>query len=765
MPNTACHPDEVVRGRRVSSAHGFAGSREAATSFSRQTTSEALETQSPTNACVPDSVLSRDMRSLPVLRSAGAPGTVARGGAGVAVRQAAGAGGVCVASYTSEAYPWGPRRSSPRLLRRALAPAPAPAAATHRGVAPARTSWAHPAAAAASIQQIVPQSFAVDRRPGTNMASEPTAPLPQQGVWCPDMASLSAMPPPLAPRGRGGAAAGAPPCLSEPSLSAMPSGAPPCLSDAAAGAREDAEEPSQVPARTMRPRARSSPEIARVLSSPPSDTPTLLPDDDAAQGDGARLLGAISSSSNPTLAACQVLRGMLQQETFSPGHRDELQFVLDVLKGHMKRASSVDPEEAFMNQIEASQALDPVTRDYLRGFSKRRPRMKKTFREILTAIDFAQHLRKLRFLRHSSSDLSIAGEAGLGPAPLDGELHGEIEKVCSWGEFDVFRMAQLSKQCPLQYVSLAVMQARDLLEIFKIPVTKLCGFLAEIERQYQDLPYHNSVHAADVVQTTHALFSTETAAQFSELEVFTTIFASICHDVGHPGVTNDFRVATCDEGAITYNDRSVNENMHCSLAYRTLRSEGCNLLESLSREQGNSVRKLMIELILATDMTYHFDNLKKFQSMVETNGASVTKWDSTATALEWLLHTADISATTKPTAAAERWTDLVLTEFFAQGDRERALGLPISPLCDRYVVSKAKSQCGFVKYIVQPSFEALAVICDVDEPLANLANYYSTNAARLAEEEAAAAAEAAKEPPKTPVAATAPAAAPPQEES
>jgi len=53
------------------------------------------------------------------------------------------------------------------------------------------------------------------------------------------------------------------------------------------------------------------------------------------------------------------------------------------------------------------------------------------------------------------------------------------------------------------------------------------------------------------------------------------------------------------------------------------------------------------------------------------------------------------------------WADLVLKEFFAQGDFEKELGLKVSPLCDRDTVDRAESQIGFIEYVVHPSFVLL----------------------------------------------------------
>jgi 3'5'-cyclic nucleotide phosphodiesterase len=54
-------------------------------------------------------------------------------------------------------------------------------------------------------------------------------------------------------------------------------------------------------------------------------------------------------------------------------------------------------------------------------------------------------------------------------------------------------------------------------------------------------PYHNSTHAADVVQAVmFILLKDKLSSRFSPLEVLAMILAAVIHDVGHPGVTNPF---------------------------------------------------------------------------------------------------------------------------------------------------------------------------------------------------------------------------------
>ena len=70
---------------------------------------------------------------------------------------------------------------------------------------------------------------------------------------------------------------------------------------------------------------------------------------------------------------------------------------------------------------------------------------------------------------------------------------------------------------------------------------------------------------------------------------------------------------------------------------------------------------------------------------------------------------ADISGQAKPDPLFKKWTDRCMDEFFAQGDQEAALGLPISPNCDRHATVPAESQVGFIKYVVAPAYEVLGM--------------------------------------------------------
>ena len=59
------------------------------------------------------------------------------------------------------------------------------------------------------------------------------------------------------------------------------------------------------------------------------------------------------------------------------------------------------------------------------------------------------------------------------------------------------------------------------------------------------------------------------------------------------------------------------------------------------------------------------------------------------------------------------WSMRITNEFWALGDKERNLGVQVSPLCDR-VNDKdiAKSQIGFFQFVCNPFFEQVADLVD-----------------------------------------------------
>lgn len=69
------------------------------------------------------------------------------------------------------------------------------------------------------------------------------------------------------------------------------------------------------------------------------------------------------------------------------------------------------------------------------------------------------------------------------------------------------------------------------------------------------------------------------------------------------------------ELALRYNDISPLENHHCSVAFRILELQECNILASLPAHVFRTVREGIIRCILATDMARHNEILAQFKDI------------------------------------------------------------------------------------------------------------------------------------------------------
>ena len=77
------------------------------------------------------------------------------------------------------------------------------------------------------------------------------------------------------------------------------------------------------------------------------------------------------------------------------------------------------------------------------------------------------------------------------------------------------------------------------------------------------------------------------------------------------------------------------------------------------------------------------------------------------TILRSLLHAADISNPAKIWSTSKKWSDLVVEEFFAQGDLEKLNNLPVSTNMDRNNSHQDEISLSFSDFIVAPFFLTL----------------------------------------------------------
>ena len=75
----------------------------------------------------------------------------------------------------------------------------------------------------------------------------------------------------------------------------------------------------------------------------------------------------------------------------------------------------------------------------------------------------------------------------------------------------------------------------------------------------------------------------------------------------HPGTNNLFEIKTRSKLSTLYNDQSVLENHHCASFFFLIENQAmsCDVMELLSKDERAMARKILVESILATDMSKH----------------------------------------------------------------------------------------------------------------------------------------------------------------
>ena len=273
-------------------------------------------------------------------------------------------------------------------------------------------------------------------------------------------------------------------------------------------------------------------------------------------------------------------------------------------------------------------------------------------------------------------------------------------KMITDPDFDIFDFQKkVSYINVLPIMGYIILKCLGLIDRKIISTKKLESFLYTVSRNYkQTTLYHNGLHGADVAQSLCIYILNSNAEEICEtsvLDLLGLIVSAMGHDLGHPGLNNNFHINAGTDLGITYNDASCLENYHSSYLFRILRKEENNIIEKFSVNNYKNIRKRMISQILATDMANHGENISLIRTKINTwkeeglerfnllSGNDKTKFEEQQILLNYLIHMADLGHNCKKYEISIQWVKLLTEEFWRQGDLEKEKGLPISFLCDR----------------------------------------------------------------------------------
>lgn len=276
-------------------------------------------------------------------------------------------------------------------------------------------------------------------------------------------------------------------------------------------------------------------------------------------------------------------------------------------------------------------------------------------------------------------------------------------------DLDVLKLSEVTAGRPLFAVSWTIMQKHGLLTPMNCEASTFSNFITKIEDGYKDNPYHNSAHAADVVNGCHHFVETLGFKNtITTWETYSLLISAAIHDFEHPGVSNAFLISTKNDLAVQYNDTAVCESMHVARGFEIMQNPSGqnNILSGISEEDYWKVRRCIIDTVMATDLSKHLDFTARLRTLAANRKSEETFRDNNLL-LQIAIKSSDLGHCSKKLSLHLRWTELIVEEMFQQGDKERELGKTISSFCDRTSADTPKNQIGFFEFVILPWWRAL----------------------------------------------------------
>ncbi|KAJ8415899.1 hypothetical protein AAFF_G00404560 [Aldrovandia affinis] len=248
---------------------------------------------------------------------------------------------------------------------------------------------------------------------------------------------------------------------------------------------------------------------------------------------------------------------------------------------------------------------------------------------------------------------------------------------------------------------------------FKIDYEVLCRWLLTVRKNYRTVAYHNWRHAFNVYQCMFAMIKTaEFQDVLSDSETLALMVGCLCHDLDHRGTNNAFQAKSGSALAQLYGTSATLEHHHFNHAVMILQSEGHNIFANLCSKEYSHMMQLLKQAILSTDLTLYFQRRTKFFECVLSGDFSWKDEENREILRSMLMTASDLGAVTRPWEISKQVAELVTSEFFEQGDRERSeLKLTPSAIFDRNRKDELPAlQLEWIDGICKPLYQALVKV-------------------------------------------------------
>uniref|UniRef100_A0A3P9KMB4 Phosphodiesterase n=1 Tax=Oryzias latipes TaxID=8090 RepID=A0A3P9KMB4_ORYLA len=260
----------------------------------------------------------------------------------------------------------------------------------------------------------------------------------------------------------------------------------------------------------------------------------------------------------------------------------------------------------------------------------------------------------------------------------------------------------------------------NLVQNFQMKYTSLCQWILSVKKNYRkSVAYHNWRHAFNTAQCMFALLkSGRLQNNLSDLEILALMIATLSHDLDHRGVNNSY-IQRSEHPLAQLYCHSTMEHHHFDQCLMILNTPGNQILSGLSLDEYKATLKMIEKAILATDLALYMKKREDFFELTKNNQFVWVDEHHRDLLRSMLMTACDISAITKPWPVQKRVAELVATEFFEQGDKERReLNIEPTDLMNREKRDKIPSmQVSFIDAICIQLYETLAGLLEHCSPL------------------------------------------------
>jgi len=310
----------------------------------------------------------------------------------------------------------------------------------------------------------------------------------------------------------------------------------------------------------------------------------------------------LTAGKETRLAALAVLRKLIQTTRPNVGAIvtvDELELLektvrtaanLDHVTSFRKEGSGLDDLRAQQGGADGNELDDEIYKSLKAYMTVQVEKPKERFK---------------RAVRSLGGMTSIMGKLKAGAAAMEREAQEEaleadevpsyiLDGVTRWS-FNVFEVEKESKNGALVWVCENLVKKCGLDNKLSVNKKAQRGWLLKVQGAYgaqEDVPYHNSMHGADVCQTTYCLMENSDASKLIENKMkYVALLAAACHDCGHKGFNNNFLVNTNDPLALTYCYDAPLERMHAAKGFEMMREKDCDAFGVFDGEDLKKARK------------------------------------------------------------------------------------------------------------------------------------------------------------------------------